>query len=65
MIFIDKASGFHGDIIGTLYYNPSKWNVSDYNSEKDGLKKYLIDASAYGDVYIMSNPYSSLSERKK
>ncbi len=65
LIFIDKASGFHGDIIGTLYYNPSKWNVSDYNSEKDGLKKYLIDASAYGDVYIMSNPYSSLSERKK
>lgn len=62
LIFIDKASGFNGDIIGTLYYNPSKWNVSDYNSEKDGLKKYLIDAIAYGDVYIMSNPYNKISE---
>lgn len=65
LIFIDKASGFNGDIIGTLYYNPSKWNVSDYNSEKDGLKKYLIDAIAYGDIYINSNPYNKLDDRAK
>lgn len=65
LIFIDKASGFSGDIIGTLYYNPSKWNVSDYNSEKDGLNKYLIDAAVYEDVYINSNPYNKLADRAK
>lgn len=65
LIFIDKASGFNGDIIGTLYYNPSKWNASDYDDERGKFKKYLIDAVAYGDVYIMANPYSKLYDSVK
>lgn len=54
-----KGGNFIHTILGNLYYNPNKNVISESYS---GSNFYI---EAYGDIYIMSNPYSSLSERKK
>lgn len=54
-----KGGNYIHTILGNLYYNPNKNVISESYS---GSNFYI---EAYGDIYIMSNPYSSLSERKK
>lgn len=70
LIFIKKAGGrltvpngrgwnYLHRILGTLYYNPDK------NVINDSYRGPNLYVDVYGDIYVMSNPYGRLSERKK
>lgn len=54
-----KGSNCIHTILGTLYYNPDK------NVINDSYRGPNLYVDVYGDIYVMSNPYSRLSERKK
>ena len=70
LIFIKNAGGrltvtngsgwnYLHKILGNLYYNPDK------NVINDSYRGPNLYVDVYGDIYVMSNPYSRLSERKK
>ena len=54
-----KGSNCIHTILGTLYYNPDK------NVINDSYRGPNLYVDVYGDIYVMSNPYGRLSERKK
>lgn len=60
LIFLGKGGANNiGCVYGTLYYNPDKVEIeTDYSGP-------ALDLYAYGDIYIMNNPYKKLSDRAK
>ena len=60
LVFLGKGGANNiGCVYGTLYYNPDKVEIGT------GYSGPALDLDAYGDIYIMNNPYKKLSDRPK